>query len=431
MFELAPQPDIVRSSQKDDYCVQQLRDNIHMVVGSLYNNNIVSKYDNELDLLSSSIYYGITTLANKKTIGEEYCDLLQVKTKYIASNNNNNDNKQQQTNNITNTTTQLQQDNKTKNSTSNVQLTIPTPPSTPRNSTMQQSTTTQQQRIASRGISSGNTDDKTFISSTSSNNTINNNNTNKPNPLKPRYIYHPLNTKYRATLVAIQLLLPYIYNKLRRQCRPIHDYNNNTNRIKQHFISLYNKLLNIVVNSDNVLMTLSQLHLALFYLLGNYYDIYKRLCNIQYIVVRKLDIERAHYSLLGLIILLQLSLVGLHKLCIYTINKYNQWSENRRLQQQGYLLGSSDDNINEQHPDIINNIDNSDNISTVSSIDTDSDIPSCSLCLSPLDDTTTTTECGHLYHWTCIAEALNNTAQCPLCRQPCVGQQLILLAHYI
>jgi len=77
MFKASPQPDLVRAAQKDEYFLTKLREETREVTSSLLGRNS-ARFEAEADLLSNVTYYGLTSFLGKKTLGEEYCDLLQV-----------------------------------------------------------------------------------------------------------------------------------------------------------------------------------------------------------------------------------------------------------------------------------------------------------------------------------------------------------------
>ncbi|THY31391.1 hypothetical protein D6D01_02907 [Aureobasidium pullulans] len=50
----------------------------------------------------------------------------------------------------------------------------------------------------------------------------------------------------------------------------------------------------------------------------------------------------------------------------------------------------------------------------------------CTLCLEPMRDPSTTT-CGHVFCWTCISDWVREKPECPLCRQAVLGQHILPL----
>eukprot|EP01114_Cavostelium_apophysatum_P019993 TRINITY_DN6586_c0_g1_i2.p1 TRINITY_DN6586_c0_g1~~TRINITY_DN6586_c0_g1_i2.p1 ORF type:complete len:302 (+),score=32.30 TRINITY_DN6586_c0_g1_i2:35-940(+) len=75
----APSSDIVRSFQKDQFSIKQFQDDLTECVMKLRGPRFVMKYQKELPMLADLFFHSITTLLGNQTLGEEYCDILQVK----------------------------------------------------------------------------------------------------------------------------------------------------------------------------------------------------------------------------------------------------------------------------------------------------------------------------------------------------------------
>ncbi|KAK9786583.1 hypothetical protein WJX73_010336 [Symbiochloris irregularis] len=77
-FPGAGQPDIVRASQKDELYLQYLTDACLDAVRGLLGPRRALLWMREVRLFSELLYHGLTTGAGLQTLGEEYCDILQV-----------------------------------------------------------------------------------------------------------------------------------------------------------------------------------------------------------------------------------------------------------------------------------------------------------------------------------------------------------------
>ncbi|KAL3156613.1 hypothetical protein ABBQ38_000900 [Trebouxia sp. C0009 RCD-2024] len=78
VFPAAAQPDVVRASQKDELYLHYLTDACHDAVRRLLGPRRALLWNRETAVAAQLLYHGLTTGAGVQTLGEEYCDILQV-----------------------------------------------------------------------------------------------------------------------------------------------------------------------------------------------------------------------------------------------------------------------------------------------------------------------------------------------------------------
>eukprot|EP01094_Clydonella_sp_ATCC50884_P011513 TRINITY_DN21308_c0_g1_i1.p1 TRINITY_DN21308_c0_g1~~TRINITY_DN21308_c0_g1_i1.p1 ORF type:complete len:268 (+),score=92.49 TRINITY_DN21308_c0_g1_i1:3-806(+) len=78
MFSGAPQPDVVRGAQKDEWYRTRLSSNLYAIVDRLLGSRAAMRKQRELKLFSDLLYLCINTVRGVQTLGEEYCDIWQV-----------------------------------------------------------------------------------------------------------------------------------------------------------------------------------------------------------------------------------------------------------------------------------------------------------------------------------------------------------------
>lgn len=77
-YPFAPSPDILRTHQKDAYITGQLSSQASTILRALLGARFAHKYSTATTNLSELLYLCITTLLGNRTLGEEYCDVIQV-----------------------------------------------------------------------------------------------------------------------------------------------------------------------------------------------------------------------------------------------------------------------------------------------------------------------------------------------------------------
>ncbi len=77
-FPFAAAPDIIRSHQKDAYFQGILLNHLSSILRRLYGARFLHTYTTEARTSADLLYLGLTTLIGNRTLGEEYCDIVQI-----------------------------------------------------------------------------------------------------------------------------------------------------------------------------------------------------------------------------------------------------------------------------------------------------------------------------------------------------------------
>ncbi|KAF2797790.1 hypothetical protein K505DRAFT_322310 [Melanomma pulvis-pyrius CBS 109.77] len=77
-YPFATSPDIIRSHQKDAYFSGVLLEQLSTLLRKTYGARFAHTYTSETHVLGELLYLGLTTLIGNRTLGEEYCDIIQV-----------------------------------------------------------------------------------------------------------------------------------------------------------------------------------------------------------------------------------------------------------------------------------------------------------------------------------------------------------------
>jgi peroxin-10 len=77
-YPFAAAPDIIRSHQKDSYFEGVLLNHLSNLLRRLYGVRFLHTYTTEARTFSELLYLGLTTFIGNRTLGEEYCDIIQI-----------------------------------------------------------------------------------------------------------------------------------------------------------------------------------------------------------------------------------------------------------------------------------------------------------------------------------------------------------------
>ncbi|XP_058205845.1 peroxisome biogenesis factor 10 isoform X2 [Rhododendron vialii] len=81
-FPTAAQPEIMRAAEKDDQYASFVYDACRDAFRHLFGTRVAVAYQSETKLLGQMLYYVLTTGSGQQTLGEEYCDIIQVAGPY-------------------------------------------------------------------------------------------------------------------------------------------------------------------------------------------------------------------------------------------------------------------------------------------------------------------------------------------------------------
>ncbi|RJE27343.1 Peroxisome assembly protein [Aspergillus sclerotialis] len=77
-YPFATSPDIIRSHEKDVFLTGSLVNQAQSIVRSLRGARFAHTHSDSIKCLTELLYFSLTTLIGNRTLGEEYCDLVQL-----------------------------------------------------------------------------------------------------------------------------------------------------------------------------------------------------------------------------------------------------------------------------------------------------------------------------------------------------------------
>jgi len=167
-----------------------------------------------------------------------------------------------------------------------------------------------------------------------------------------------------------------------------------------------------------VLLWLSRLHLALFFLNARYYTWAMRFCRVRLLRISQADRPRPSYAIMGVFLFIQVIIEAL------------QATKNGVIAMLGTSTGDQateekvkQDIVNIKVPSQPSNRNDSEDQEQQHTEER------CVLCMTQRLHTSAT-PCGHLFCWECILGWCATNPECPICRQPAEPQSIIVVQHY-
>lgn len=220
------------------------------------------------------------------------------------------------------------------------------------------------------------------------------------------------------------VLLPYIITRVVR-------------KIKSKSDTSKDWITKLLTSYPNLLDTIMNIHIALFYFQGLFYSISKRFFGLRYVFGHNKDAQQlqrtGNYTLLGSVMLVQFLVKFLLWVKQETDERSKTHEEKQKLQKQEeshetFYKVEQLERLHEQFEE-----DGKLNQKVQIDLSDASQLPyipetprSCMLCLSPMVDPSAA-NCGHMFCWECIVDWVREHPECPLCRQLCLEQNLLPL----
>lgn len=167
------------------------------------------------------------------------------------------------------------------------------------------------------------------------------------------------------------------------------------------------------------------LHLALFYFSGKYYQFSKRFFGLRYALGYRIDPRsrqaKGNYELLGLLIMTQLAIKYWLKLGGLIKDAETDGGNHDHDVEKGDFITKIPEALPDDDSDVLINLSNPKKLPYIKGSSRN-----CMLCLSPMKDPACA-PCGHLFCWKCIFDWCKEREECPLCRSSLKEAQLLPL----
>ncbi|CAI5493929.1 unnamed protein product [Closterium sp. Naga37s-1] len=82
-FPPAAQPEVMRAAEKDELYAASLGDMCHDAIASQLGHRVAGQWGGPIRVAARCLYYLVTTGAGSRTLGEEYCDIVQVRRRVL------------------------------------------------------------------------------------------------------------------------------------------------------------------------------------------------------------------------------------------------------------------------------------------------------------------------------------------------------------
>ncbi|KAL8873042.1 MAG: hypothetical protein Q9174_001429 [Haloplaca sp. 1 TL-2023] len=80
IYPFATSPNIILSNQKDTSLTTSLQTQLSNILRSLYGQRFTQARSASINAFAELLYFSLTTLIGNRTLGEEYCDIIQVQS---------------------------------------------------------------------------------------------------------------------------------------------------------------------------------------------------------------------------------------------------------------------------------------------------------------------------------------------------------------